>query len=151
MLVSVNSASMADAEVLLASYLNAVAISVLSDRFDNYVAHVQLPFRLVTNAAQLQVETLEDLQDGFDDYVSSLRDMGVSEMKRDVTHAIFECPDTIGGVFQTRLLDGAKAVIPAFFSKIWLKRIDGQWRGTKIVNTTHDNRWPVLMHKVHSP
>ena len=68
------------ARSILQSYLDEVGAAVLAERFDLYSAHVQLPLSILTSSANLTVSTVEDLQDGFDDFVDMLQSHGVTDM-----------------------------------------------------------------------
>lgn len=122
----------------------------MSDQFDRYSSHVDLPFRLVTAAAELTVESMDDLHDGFDDYVSMLGDLKVTTLLRSVIDASFEGDDRVVGLFETTHMSSDKIVVPKFYSKIWIQRIDSVLKATCIRNTTKDERWPIITHKVDS-
>jgi hypothetical protein len=122
----------------------------MADRFDDYQAHIHMPFNLVTSAANLFVTDLADLESGFGDFVDMLASQRVDAMIRVVKEARRHGPDEVSGIYETNLLAGGRRVVPAFFSRIWLHRFDGVWKATKIRNTTRDNRWPIQLHNVQS-
>jgi len=138
------------AKEILQQFLDEVGNAVMRDLFEDYSAHVHLPLSILTSAANLSVETQEDLRDGFDDFTEMLRSRGCTDMLRIVMDAWFEGPETIVGIYETNLIDGTQHVVPQFYSKMWLGRFDGVWQTTKIHNTTQDQRWPILLTQVPS-
>jgi hypothetical protein len=133
---------------ILQQYLDLMSDSVLRGNFEAYAAHIDLPFNLVTSSASLYVETMEDMQDGFDDFVDMIESQGVTALIRIAKGASFDGNDMITGWYETNLLKGAQRIVPAFFSKVWLRNVDGVWKASKITNTTKDDRWPIQIFKV---
>lgn len=133
---------------ILQRYLDDVGAAVMRDRFEDYAARVHLPFNLVTTAANIVVSSVEDLHDGFDDFVDMLASQGVTDLIRGARHAEFDAEGGICGVYETNLLNRGTRVVPSFYSQICLRRIDGTWKATMIRNTTSDTRWPILIPKV---
>lgn len=138
------------AEAIVQQYLDVVGDAVMARRFEDYSARIQLPFNIVTSAANLFVKDLADLEDGFDDFIDMLASQRVDNMIRVVKEAQLHGRDDISGIYETNLLSGSTRVVPAFFSRIWLHRFDGVWKATKIRNTTRDSRWPIQLHNVQS-
>lgn len=120
----------------------------MQERFDDYCARVRLPLNIVTSAANLTIASVEDLMDGFDDFVAMIHSRGVTSMIRPVMGAAFDGPDRIVGVYETRLMDGQRMAMPQFYSKMWIGQFDGVWQATKIHNTTYDPRWPLMLTRV---
>lgn len=123
---------------------------VMDGDFGGFANHMVVPFTLVTASANLSVATLDDLQDGFDDFVSMLEDMNVTALLRKVIDAQFISGSMINGTYSTVHLCGDAVVVPEFYSRIWLRHIDGIWKATEIRNTTRNERWPIICHKVDS-
>ena len=120
----------------------------MQERFDDYVTGVHLPLSILTSVASITVSTLDDLQDGYDDFIEMIQSRGVTDMVRTVIEAREDGPDRIVGVYCTRLMGSGQLVIPEFYSRMWLLRVDGVWKATKIQNTTKDPRWPLLLNRV---
>lgn len=139
---------MTSAASILQTYLDDMGDFVMRERLDEYCARVRLPLSIVTSSANLTIATVEDLQDGFDDFVEMIQSRGITEMCRSVEQAVFDGPDQIIGVYKTDLMDGSRHVMPTFYSKMWLGRYDGTWKATKISNTTNDTRWPLLLTRI---
>lgn len=135
---------------ILQTYLDEVGEAVMAERFADYAARVQLPLRIQTEAANLNVDTIEDLQDGFDDYTEMLRGYGVTDMVRSVKAAVFQGTNHVVGVYDTRLMAEAVQVLPTFHSKMWIGCYDGVWKAIKIHNTTKEARWPLLLTRLAS-
>lgn len=136
------------AEDTLQHFLDRMGQAVMQERFDDYAEGVHLPFFILTSAVSLTVTTIEDLRDGFDDFVEMIQSRGVTDMIRTVIAARAESPGRIVGIYRTRLEGDAGLVLPEFYSRMWLERVDGVWKATKIHNTTADTRWPMLMSRV---
>jgi hypothetical protein len=136
------------ASTTLQSYLDDMGRAVMAERLEDYVARIQLPLSILTASASLTVATLDDLSDGFDDFVDMLHSHGVTEMVRTVQAATFQGNDHIVGVYETRLMAGEKNALPVFHSKIWIGRYDGVWKAIKIHNTTNEARWPMLLTRL---
>ncbi|TAG12428.1 MAG: hypothetical protein EAZ40_15715 [Rhodobacterales bacterium] len=134
----------------LQNFLDFMGEAVMSERFEAYLTGVRLPLNIITSAANLKVETVEDLVEGFDDFCDMIQSQGVSDMVRTVMEARFEADDLIVGIYETRLLNGDRPVVPTFYSKIWLERHSGVWQASKIHNTTYNARWPILIHQVEA-
>lgn len=132
------------ANVVLQNYLDEMSHSVMSERFEDYSALVQLPLRIVTTSATLTVTTLADLEDGFDDFTDMMLAQGVTELRRTVHEAAFQGKDGLAGIYETRMLNGTELVVPVFYSKMWLIRVQGAWKVTRVRNTCNDGRWPML-------
>lgn len=136
------------ASSILQSYLSSMADAVITERFDIYSAGVHLPFSIVTSAASLSVTTVEDLQDGFDDFNEMLQGHGVTRIIQTVKVAMFESNDRIVGIHQTRLMDGSRQVLPEYYSKMWIGCFDGIWKAIRTHNTTNDTRWPIMLTRL---
>jgi hypothetical protein len=135
---------------ILQTYLDEVGKAVLTERFETYCTLIQLPLSILTSSANLTVATVDDLQDGFDEYCDMMRSLGVSDMVRTVKTARFQGNDHIVGIYETRLMDGPRQVLPTFHSKMWIGCFDGVWKAEKIHNTTKDGRWPMLYTRLAS-
>lgn len=137
------------ADRVLQTYLDEMGDFVMRDRFEAYATRVRLPLHILTSNANLTVATIDDLQDGFDDFVEMIQSRNVTDMLRIVMAAAFDGPDQLVGIYETNLLNGQDHVVPPFYSKMWLIRNDdGIWQATKIHNTTRDTRWPMLLTRV---
>lgn len=136
------------ASEILQQFLDDMGNAVMRDRFEDYAAQVHLPFHLQTTAVNIVVSTIDDLQDGFDDFVDMLASQGVTDLIRTVRRAGFDEAGGLCGIYETNLLSRGTRVVPNFFSHICLQRIDGTWKTTEIRNTTSDTRWPILIPKV---
>jgi len=139
-----------DAAEILQRFVNHMGDAVMTEQFEPYLAGVHLPLNIVTSSANLTVDTVEDLVDGFDDFCDMMQSLGVSDMVRTVMEARFDGTDQIVGIYETNLMNGNRHVVPPFFSKIWIGRHDGVWQASKIHNTTYNARWPIPMHQVEA-
>lgn len=133
---------------IMQAYIDDLGRAVMSERFEVYAARIQLPLFILTSAASLTISTLADLEDGFDDYVDMIQSLGVTDMVRTVKMARFIGNDHVVGIYDTRLMDGPRQVLPTFHSKMWISAYDGVWKAIKIHNTTKDSRWPMLLTRL---
>lgn len=133
---------------ILQTYLDDVAKAVVAERFEDYAECVQLPLRILTSSANLNVTTLDDLRDGFDDFVEMIQSHGVTHMVRPVKAAVFQGNDHIVGIYETRLMAGDRLALPVFHSKMWIGCYGGVWKAIKIHNTTKEARWPMLLTRL---
>jgi hypothetical protein len=134
---------------MLQSYLDAFGAHVSHDRFEDYARSVSLPLCIKTSSATLTVTSLDDLQEGFDDFCDMLRWRGVTRMVRTVIEARFEHPERLVGLYSTVLLGGGdQPVVPPYYTKLWLHCRDGNWQATRAHMNTHDPRWPLLLSHV---
>jgi hypothetical protein len=136
--------------VILQSYLDDVGKTVMMERFDAYAARIQLPLRIITSSASLKVATTEDLKDGFEAFVEMIQSHGVTDMVRTAHAAVYQGNDHIVGVYETRLMNESRQVLPTFHSKIWIGCYGGVWKAIKIHNTTKETRWPMLLTRLPS-
>lgn len=136
------------ASAILQRYLDEIGQAVMDERLDAYIARVQLPLHILTSAASLTVSTLDELSDGFDDFVDMIRSHGVTNLRRSVKAAIFQGNDHVVGVYETRLMAGDRLALPVFHSKMWIGCYDGTWKAIKIHNTTNEARWPMLLTRL---
>lgn len=136
------------ATAILQDYLDEIGTAVMEERFEDYAALVDLPLSILTSAANITIATLDDLQDGFDDFVEMIHSRDITRMVRPVKVANRLDPDQIVGVYETRLMNGARLVLPSFYSKMWLRRCDGIWKAGRIHNTTNEARWPLLLTRL---
>lgn len=135
---------------ILQSYLDDLGKTVMREDFDAYVARIQLPLRIITSSASLKVATTEDLKDGFDAYVEMIQSYGVTDMARTAHAAVFQGNEHIVGVYETRLMNDTRQVLPTFHSKMWIGCYGGVWKAIKIYNTTKETRWPMLLTRLAS-
>ena len=133
---------------ILQSYLDEVGLAVMADRFEAYMARVELPLRILTSSASLKVATTADLKDGFDTFVELIESQGVTQMVRSVHAAAFQGNNHIVGVYETRLMCEVHQLLPTFHSKMWIGCYGGTWKAIKIHNTTKDSRWPMLLTRL---
>jgi hypothetical protein len=136
------------ASEILQNFVTRMADAVVSGRFEIYSAGIQLPFSILTSAASLNVTTIDDLEEGFDEFTDMVLSPGVTKIVQTVKYAAFERNDRIVGIHQTKLMDGAHLVLPDHYSKMWITNFDGVWKATKIHNTTNDSRWPILLTRL---
>lgn len=136
------------ANEILQRFLDEMGEAVMTERFEAYHAGVELPLSIVTSTANLIIETVEDLVEGFDDFCDIIQSQGVTDMPRRVMEARFDGEDRIVGIYETNLMNGAHRVVPTFYSKMWLRRVDGVWQANRIQNTTRNARWPILLYQV---
>lgn len=132
------------AKEILQSYLDDLSDIVMRERFEDYVARIQLPLNILTSSANLTVRSIGDLQDGFDDFCEMIMSLGVTDMVRTVRIARFLGNEHVVGIYDTRLMNGPRQVLPTFHSKMWIGTYDGVWKAVKIHNTTNEARWPML-------
>lgn len=133
---------------ILQKFLDDIGNAVMQERFEDYCAAIRLPLNILTVSASLNITTVEDLQDGFDDFTDMIQSRGISTMIRVVMDAWFETPDEIIGIYETNLMKSDAHAVPRFYSKMWLGRFEGAWQTTKIHNTINDSRWPILMTNI---
>ena len=132
------------AKEILQSYLDDLGDIVMRERFEDYAARILLPLSIITSSASLSGCSLQDLQDGFDDFSDMILSLGLTGMIRTVKLARFVGNDHVVGIYETRMMAGARQVLPTFHSKMWIGTYDGTWKAIKIHNTTNEARWPML-------
>jgi hypothetical protein len=135
-------------KTILQTFLDEIGRDVMADRFEAYAAKVELPLTILTSSARLKITTLAELEEGFDAFADMLRGIGVKTMERTVRNARFQGNDHIVGIYETRLLDGSRQIVPTFHSKMWIGSDDGTWKAFRINNTTNDARWPMLLTRL---
>ncbi len=135
---------------ILQSYLDDLGNIVMREKFDAYVARIQLPLRILTSSASLKIATTEDLKDGFEAYVEMIQSYGVTDMVRTAHAATFQGNEHVVGVYETRLMNEDRQVLPTFHSKMWIGCYGGVWKAIKIHNTTNETRWPMLLTRLAS-
>jgi hypothetical protein len=138
------------ASSILQTYLDDLGHAVMNKRFEIYAARIQLPLSILTSSANITVSNLEDLADGFDDFCDMIQSLGVTDLVRTVRVAQFQGNDHVVGIYETRMMDGRRQVLPTFHSKMWIGSYDGIWKAIKIHNTTNDSRWPMLYTRLAS-
>ena len=136
------------ASAILQGYLDQIGSAVMQERFEDYAAMVDLPLNILTSSANLTVATFDDLSDGFDDFVAMMHSYDVTDLIREVKVAGYLDSGQIVGVYETRLMNGPRLVLPTFHSKMWLRHRDGAWKAHKIHNTTNEARWPMLLTRL---
>lgn len=129
-------------DVLLQDWLDRMSAATLAGDWPTYAAHVALPFRLMTETADLTVTTEAELQRGFDGFVAALRGQQVSDYIRLVTSAQGD-GEALHGTYVTHLLAESVRILPRFESAITLRRTRSIWRATIITNTLNNDRWPI--------
>ncbi len=135
-------------KTILQTFLDDIGRMVMEERFEGYAAMIQLPLTILTSSALLKITTVEDLEDGFDAFTDMLQDAGVRDMVRTVKHAQLQGNDCIVGIYETRLMNGDRQVLPSFHSKMWIGSFEGKWKTIRINNTTDAARWPVLLTRL---
>jgi hypothetical protein len=133
---------------ILQSYLDDIAQTVMKEQFEAYAARIQLPLRILTSQASLNVATTEGLKDGFESFIEMIQSLGVTNYLRFVHAASFQGNDHIVGVYETQMLSEGRLVLPIFHSKIWIGQYGGAWKAIKIHNTTKETRWPMLLSRL---
>jgi hypothetical protein len=138
------------AKDILQLYLDQMGDIVMHERFEDYCSRIQLPLSILTSSANLKINTLAELEDGFDEFTDMIHSLGVTDMVRTVKGAAFKGNDHIVGVYETRLMKQDRLALPRFHSKMWIGCYDGVWKAIRIHNTTKDTRWPMLMTRLAS-
>jgi hypothetical protein len=132
-----------EAKTLLQSWLDRMSVTVLTDDWATYSAHVCLPFRLVTETGDMLVATETELRRGFDGFVAALRSQNVTDYIRLATSARQPDPGRLEGAYETHTLSHGQRVLPTYRSAITLQRQGDAWRATAIANTLNNDRWPI--------
>ena len=129
---------------ILQNYLDDLGHAVMTERFEDYASRILLPLNILTSSANMTVSTVADLEDGFDEFCEMILSLGVTDLIRAVKVARFHGNDHVVGIYETRMLNGRRQVLPSFHSKMWIGTYDGIWKAIKIHNTTKDAHWPML-------
>lgn len=138
-------------KAILQTFVDDIGKTVMDDHFDAYATMVDLPLTIMTSSARLKIDTLEDLQEGFDAFTDMLQGIGVTEMLRTVKNARFQGNDHIVGIYESRLMKGDRQAVPTFHSKAWIGLHGGTWKLIRVNNTTNDSRWPMLLTRLAPP
>jgi hypothetical protein len=131
-----------EATVFLQDWLDRMGDATLGGDWQSYMPGISLPFRLLTETAEITVTTEADLKQGFDAFVASLHSQQVSDYIRLVTSAKLS-GDRLDGTYVTHVLAESVRVLPRFESAISLQRQGTIWRATTISNTLNNDRWPI--------
>lgn len=136
------------AKIFLQHYLDDMTHFVMHERFEEYFSRIQLPLSILTSNANLKINSIADLEEGFDDFTDMIQTMGVTDMLRTVKAATYIGNDHIVGIYETRLMNHDRLALPVFHSKMWIRCYDGVWKAIRIHNTTKDARWPMLLTRL---
>lgn len=128
----------------LQDYLDRVGAAVLAGDWDAYRADICLPFNLITQAANLTVETEAELRAGFDAFHSMLRTHAVTDYIRLVDRAAYLDDTLLSGSYVTHTLSRGKRVLQPYTSQITLRLEDARWRAASITNSLNNARWPLV-------
>ncbi len=131
-----------EATVFLQDWLDRMGDATLRGDWEGYSPGIRLPFRLLTETAEITVATEADLKRGFEGFVASLHSQRVSDYIRLVTSAKLT-GDRLDGTYVTHVLAESVRVLPRFESAITLQRDGTVWRAIFISNTLNNDRWPI--------
>lgn len=137
------------AKATLQAYLDTVSKAVMEDDFDTFLAHVALPFQLVTEVTTLVVTSPDDLEAGFDNFVSLLATHKVTDYIRIANAAVELHGALISGRYTTHMLANGQRVLPQFSSQITLRRDGDLWRAVTIAHPSKNARWPLITLDIH--
>jgi len=127
------------------TYLDRMALAVMDQDWETYRQGVDLPFKLITDSAILDIVGEDDLYDGFVAYSDVLASLQVQELRRTVVEAELAPAGTMTGSYIADIVSRSSAYsFPRSFSSIYLRTSDSGWAATSIVNNTSFARWPVL-------
>jgi hypothetical protein len=133
-----------EATAFLQDWLDRMGDATLRGDWQGYATGIRLPFRLLTEAAEITVATEAELKRGFERFVASLHSQQVTDYIRLVTSATL-ADNRLDGTYVTHVLAQSVRVLPRFESAITLHRDGTAWRATIISNTLNNDRWPIDM------
>ncbi len=131
--------------VILQDYLDEIGDAVMSGDWDAYRRGVSLPFNLVTQAANIIVDTEAKLREGFDSFYQMLQSQGVSDYIRLVQSANALDPELLSGTYVTHIISHGNRVVPPYTSQITLRAHGNAWQAVSISNALRNDRWPLLV------
>lgn len=124
------------------STLDAIIAAVMTNDLAALHRRVGLPHFISTNATQLIIASIEELDMVLSDYHSQLKRQGVTEYRRTCLKAEFQKhdPETIVGVHRSEILSHGKYVVEPFLCHVALMKIEGVWKAVweqAVVDQTH--------------
>lgn len=133
---------------ILQAYLDEVGDACLRDDWETYVAAVELPFILMTQAATICISTQDELRIGFDAFCATLKHQRVTDHIRLAESAVDLDQGLISGRYTTHLLSGSHRIIPPYRSSITLRLAGNHWRAASISNDLVNTHWPLHLPQV---
>ncbi len=133
---------------ILQSYLDRVAVTVMTADWETYADLICMPFHLVTHAGNIEVSTLEKLRQGFDDFRQTLQIQQITDYIRLVDSAAQLDAGLISGRYVSHLLSRGHRVLDPFYSEITLRLEGNQWRAASITNALANSRWPLTVFQL---
>ncbi len=134
-----------DAVTILQSYVDEIGAAVLSGDWETYRRGVALPFNLVTQAANIVVETEARLREGFDVFVETLISQRITEYVRLVQSADLLDADLLSGVTVTHMMSGGSRIVKPFASQLTLRHYGSAWKAVSISSALTNPRWPLMV------
>ena len=124
-------------------WLDKTGRTILTNDFETYRLHIQLPFTLITSDGNTVVEDEPTLKELFDSYRAMFSDFGVTNMVR--LCATVQPMETglVRATYVTHVLKDGDPVFDPFFSDMTLVQDGATWRAVSITNNLTNKRWPV--------
>lgn len=123
--------------------LDAVSQAVLAQRFEAYVARVDLPYLMCTLQASFVLHTPDDLRPTFDGVTAMMVRLGATHYERIAREAEMTRSDRIEGWHFTHILaDGEWATAPWATRQVLVQRADG-WKFSEVHFPFDTDRLPL--------
>ena len=127
------------------TYLDEMSAIVMKGDFAAYADRVALPFHMLTERARFVVDTVAELQAGFDDFRQTLKIQQVTDLIRLADSASLLSEGLMSGRYVTHMLSHANRIVPPFTSQMTLRCEAGTWRAVSISNALANDQWPLRM------
>ncbi|MCO4843417.1 MAG: hypothetical protein KC439_11035 [Yoonia sp.] len=128
-------------EAEFSAFLKDISDCFISEDFGPWADRVELPFSIVTKTGPHISYTTQDLKAEFDLYILASRTMKLDLVFRTPV-SIENCEDgTVIATYRTELLSHGQRMTEPFTSSALMKKTDGHWRMTAILNARGHDSW----------
>lgn len=125
------------AHAIASDMLEVTRQAYQSRDFDAFAACFLIPNVVQTPHATHRIETRDDLRATFDRMLENFDALGVIDMHRRITHAVFHDAETIEAHFESRHVLQGPQFGADVRSKGFLRLVDGRWRIAEHVYITN--------------
>ncbi|MEE4188360.1 MAG: hypothetical protein V2I76_07925 [Roseobacter sp.] len=102
---------------------------------------ISLPLVCETRSGDYTFRTETELAADFDSYQREFQIYGVTDIVRTVKSVELIDEDTMQGAFRVHVLSGTQNVVPPWDGAMTMKRIDSEWRTTRVLNALGHLHW----------
>jgi hypothetical protein len=131
--------------------LDLLANALMNDDFDLYEKHMLLPLTLITDSANLCVATSDDLEEGFDAFLSSLQAKGVMGITHVLETARYSATDEVEGAYVMHFVSAGEPAVPPFRCRMTLCKVGEIWKASHMMVEIQNARWPIMISHTEGP